>query len=297
MSGRHAYLIMAHHRFDILGAVLLDLDDYRNDIFLHVDKKASNYRPEKIVSNVRKANLYLAERIDVQWGGYSQIKCILMWLKNATETGEYDFYHFMVGVEFPLKNQNDIHKFFDNHIGYEFIGFDNADTDFYDRIKFNHFLNEYARSHNLINKGLNLLRLLCVRIQQFLHVDKTKEYKFKFRKGSANWSISDGLARLIVSKRDEIERVYKHSYCGDEIFVHTIVYNSEYWDRVYDREDEYHSSMRITTWKNKENRFYLSDLEYLLSCKRLFARKIDGEDAHELIDGILRNRDETSSSK
>ena len=39
MSGRHAYLIMAHHRFDILGAVLLDLDDYRNDIFLHVDRK------------------------------------------------------------------------------------------------------------------------------------------------------------------------------------------------------------------------------------------------------------------
>lgn len=36
---RHAYLIMAHNEPDILNKLLLLLDDERNDIFIHYDKK------------------------------------------------------------------------------------------------------------------------------------------------------------------------------------------------------------------------------------------------------------------
>ena len=295
MKGQHAYLIMAHHRFEILDAVLRDLDDSRNDIFLHIDKKAKDFDAKHIIKSVHKAGLYLTERMDVHWGGYSQIKCIMMLLDRATGAGEYDFYHFLVGVEFPLKSQEIIHSFFDSHIGYEFIGFDNDDKNYYERIRYDHFFNEYARSKNIIHIGLNGLRILMVRIQKKLRMDKTKDYPYEFKKGSANWSISDGLARLILSNKAEIEWIYKHSFCGDEVFVHTIVFNSEYWNRVYDPEDEYHSSMRITTWENKEHRFALPDIDYLLSSDRLFARKIDGEDALALIAEIVRRREETTA--
>lgn len=36
---KHAYLIMAHNEFDILEKQLILLDDYRNDIYIHIDKK------------------------------------------------------------------------------------------------------------------------------------------------------------------------------------------------------------------------------------------------------------------
>ena len=39
MTGKHAYLIMAHHRFDVLKMLLTDLDYKDNDIYLHIDKK------------------------------------------------------------------------------------------------------------------------------------------------------------------------------------------------------------------------------------------------------------------
>lgn len=36
---KHAFLIMAHNEYDILNKLLLLLDDERNDIFIHYDKK------------------------------------------------------------------------------------------------------------------------------------------------------------------------------------------------------------------------------------------------------------------
>ena len=40
-SNKHAYLIMCHTNFDQLMRLLELLDDERNDIYLHIDKKAT----------------------------------------------------------------------------------------------------------------------------------------------------------------------------------------------------------------------------------------------------------------
>lgn len=37
---RHGFLIMAHNNWRQLRTLLMLLDDSRNDIFLHIDKKA-----------------------------------------------------------------------------------------------------------------------------------------------------------------------------------------------------------------------------------------------------------------
>ena len=49
--------------------------------------------------------------------------------------------------------------------------------------------------------------------------------------------------------------------------------------------------MRVMTWEDEKNQYHLKDLNYLMGCKRLFARKIDGGDALRLIDGIKRSRE------
>ncbi len=36
---KHAYMIMAHHRPDLLQLLINSLDDERNDIIVHIDKK------------------------------------------------------------------------------------------------------------------------------------------------------------------------------------------------------------------------------------------------------------------
>lgn len=289
MNKRHAYLIMAHHKFEILKEVLRDLDDERNDIFLHVDIKAKNYDPYEIKAAVLKAKLYLTDRMDVRWGGYTQIACIMMLLKEASKKSAHSYYHFMVGVEFPLKSQQYIHDFFDRNQGYEFIGFD-YEASCMDRIQYYHPFNSCARNNNTFQKILNKFRIGSVFIQKVLHFNRVEGYDSRFMKGYANWSITHSLVCLIISKEEEIRKIYRHSFCGDEIFIHTIVYNSEFWDKVYDKNDEYHSAMRITTWKDPYNQFHVRDVNLLLGSNRLFARKIDGDDAIELIHRIKKYR-------
>ena len=283
---RHAYLIMAHHKFDILEEILKDLDDERNDIFLHIDKKAKNINIVNIKSKVARANLILTKRMNVYWGGYSQIECICMLLQTATEYCEHDYYHFMVGVEFPLKSQNYIHNFFEKNYGYEFIGFDNYDLIFLERVKFYHPFNSYARNNNFIGKILNKIRIASVKFQKTIGFSYNSRCDIEFKKGNANWSITHKLALYILSKRKEIKKIYRHSFCGDEIFIHTLVFNSNFWNVVYDKKDEYHSSMRMMTWTDSHNQYHICDLKELIESDRLFARKIDGDDALELIQMI-----------
>ena len=37
---KHAYLILAHHEPEVLQLLLTSLDDARNDIFLHIDRRS-----------------------------------------------------------------------------------------------------------------------------------------------------------------------------------------------------------------------------------------------------------------
>lgn len=291
MGGRHAYMIMAHHKFCILMELLKDLDDSRNDIFLHIDKKSKDFETESVCALVQNAHIYITERMDIHWGGFSQIQCILMLLERATKTGYHDYYHFLVGVEFPLKTQKYIHHFFDENQGYEFIGFDHEDKKYMERVKYYYLFNEYARNNTFFQKILNKISFGCVYIQKILHIDMTKRYSISFKKGNANWSITHDLAMFILSQKEEVTRIYKHSFCGDEVFIHTIVFNSDFYEKVYDIEDEYRSSMRTMTWKDTKNQYHLYDLNYLLGCGRLFARKLDGDDALKLIDNIKQYRE------
>ena len=66
--GKHAYLILAHNQFDLLSKLLRCLDDSRNDIFLHIDLKAS-FEREQLISVVKESNLYFTDRVSVRWGG------------------------------------------------------------------------------------------------------------------------------------------------------------------------------------------------------------------------------------
>lgn len=286
---KHAYLIMAHHRFDILEMILHDLDDERNDIFIHVDKKTKSFPVDELRKGVKFSHLYFTDRIKVNWGGFSQIKCELILLETALKKGSYQYFHLLCGVEVPLKSQDYIHQFFDEHKGYEFIGFDNAGM-FYDRVCYWHLFNEIWRKSGLIYDVLKKISNYAILLQRKMKIDFAKKYCLDFKKGNANWSISSELAKYIIANKKLIKKIFKHSFCADELFVHTLVYNSNFKNRVYDLKDEYRSVMRLSQWENEKNQYHLADIEILTNTERLFARKIDGDDAIELINAIIKGR-------
>ncbi len=288
---KFAYLIMAHHRFDVLKEILHDLDDERNSIYLHIDKKTIIKNIDELTSQIKKAKIVIVPRIKVYWGHFSQVECVVELLKRALESGYHDYYHLLVGVEFPLKSQDYIHSFFEKNKGKEFIGYDLSDSkDYLDRIKYYHFETKYARSEKRFSKHKKLVGQKLLDIQRRLRVNRLKMSEERYKKGYANWSITHDLARYLVEQYPKISKQYKHTFCGDEIIFHTLVYNSNYYQNVYDLKNEYRSAMRLTTWDNWKNQLTKKDLKSILESDKLFGRKFDTDDAVELIQYIKLNR-------
>ena len=89
-SQRHAYLILCHNNFKILQMLLSAIDDDRNDIYIHVDKKTVDIPFEDIRSavchspltyrtHVRELGWVLANkcRARTSIGGYKNTACLL----------------------------------------------------------------------------------------------------------------------------------------------------------------------------------------------------------------------------
>ncbi len=120
MMTRHAFLILAHDKFDILRILLGRLDDTRNDVFIHFDRKVGRI-PE--LKTERAGLFVLDRRIDVRWGGFSMVEAEEALFEAAVSRGPYGYYHLLSGVDLPIKSQDYIHGFFDRFQGKEFIGY------------------------------------------------------------------------------------------------------------------------------------------------------------------------------
>lgn len=279
---------MAHGSWEILKTLVSMLDDERNDIFLHIDKKSNLLAAHggdapccKEAANalvVVKAHLFVLEnRVDVRWGNLSQIKAEYALFEEALKHGPYAYYHLLSGQDLPIKTQDFIHHFFDEHQGTEFIGFTHGEEFEWDcRRKMMRYwiLTRFTRTKwgfvNAVTKRLD--KYLSLFLSLFLH-----RSKIDFAKG-ANWiSITQKCMEYVVSQKTFVMKRFNHTFCPDEFFVQTLVWNNpELRQSLYSETDEYEGCMRLIDW-NRGNPYVwtMADREELQASQRLFARKFD----------------------
>lgn len=289
---RHAYLIMAHNQFDFLEMLLKDIDDERNDIFLHIDKKSKLFSEEKAKGLITRGRLHFIPRKRINWGGYSIVNCILELLENAVSQGEHSFYHLLVGSEFPIKSQDEIHAFFDTHCNNEFIAFDEFDKSYIDRVKYYWPFVEFGRRKGKIAALEYIMNVKCIQLQKRMGVDLTKNIRIDFKKGNMNWSVTDELARYIVSQADILRKIYRHRFCCDEVFIHTLIYNNEFFKkRVYCwHGGTAETTFRMCQWDRPDNTYHIDDLQTLLDSGCFFARKLVGDEGKQIAKALIENR-------
>ena len=139
-------------------------------------------------------------------------------------------------------------------------------------------------------RGLRFAGRILLKIQKKIGINRLKYDGDYYKKGYANWSITDALARFFVEHSETIMRECRLSYLADEVCFHTLVYHSSFHSNIYDFEDEYHSAMRITSWTDPHNQLHYDDVPMLIDSNRLFARKFDDDRAIETINEIIRLR-------
>lgn len=66
---KHAFLISAHHQFEILGKMISLLDDDSCDFYIHIDRKTAGDPASYLKSMIKRSRLFFIDRIIVNWGG------------------------------------------------------------------------------------------------------------------------------------------------------------------------------------------------------------------------------------
>lgn len=231
---KHAFLIIAHNEYPVLEVLLSMLDDERNDIYLHIDKRATELFQQIKKVKMQKAGFYLIENpIKVYWGDISQVQVEYLLFETALSHGPYAYYHLLSGTDLPIKSQDYIHAFFQQNAGKEFVGFwqDAAHQRDLERKVFRYyfFTKRLKDKEHLLHGITALIRNLILAVQKISHY--RRKQTFEFKKGG-NWiSITENAVKYLLQYKEIVLNRMKYTLCADEIFIQTIL-----WTLLFEKE-------------------------------------------------------------
>ena len=270
MTMKHAYLIIAHHEPEILQLLISALDDERNDIYVHIDKKAPFDGGELYVQKSRL--VLLDNRRDARWGDFSLVEVEIALFKEAYKQGPYAYYHLLSGVDLPLRSQDYIHAYCAAHAGTEFIGFAQNVTEKELRWRSQHYF-LFAREFNTSCCWKRALRCLFVKMQDIIGY---RRIRMEVKKGAQWCSVTHDFAGYLLLHEKEIHKYFHHTYCPDELFIQTLCWNSDFRRRVHSLTDEFEGCKRYIKWVNGELLpFTCEDINDMQNSARWFARKFN----------------------
>ncbi len=286
---KHAFLIMAHNNWELLGRLVEKLDHSSNSIYIHIDKKSEV--PQAVWSEIRlkckKTQVTFVERYNVNWGGYSQINITLRLFEEALK-GQHDYYHVLSGIDFPIKSMEDIYAFFEKNKGYEFVHFctdefTKANTDRYAQY---HFLQESVGRRT--TGILYYIEKISVLVQKrVLKINRAKKYEDIVFKCGSNWcSLSKECVSYVLKQEREIKKMFSNSCCCDEVYLQTTIYNSKFKQLIFKDNDTSKlgvDNLRAIDWERGNPYVYQEDdYDSLVQSNNLFCRKVsDNEPKYE----------------
>ena len=298
MGQKHAYLIMAHNKFGQLGRLLKALDNEDNTLFVHIDKKSNDFDLDilnELKAQAVKSNIYIYNEISVYWSHFSQVQCELFLLKKAVNKDKFAYYHLLRGMDFPIKSQEYIHKFFEQNAGKEFVDYQRTFLKKHkdiilDRVRYYHPFRKYCRFFkcNDINTFFRLSDKLVAYMQKFIGIDLVKKNKLEIGFGSQWFSITDEFAKYVLNNSDFINKHFRYCNCPDELVIQTLLKMSPFICNLYrETTDDFYGNMRLIDFhRGNPYTYHSSDIEEIKKSKYLFVRKID-EDVDRNIEELI----------
>lgn len=285
---KHAYLIISHNEFEVLEKLIELLDDERNDIYVHIDKKVKNIPS----LNCRQSKLYVLntqERMDVRWGSIRQLQVECRLFEIAHNNGHYQYYHLISGVHLPLKSQDYLHRFFDSCYPQEVIQTmpTNEEEITFKLKRYHLFVNNYMNP----NKTIRLIDKLLWRAVLFMEkrLNIQRRNKLPHIK-SANWaSLTEDAISFILEKKESLLKEYRLTFCADEFYKGSLLYRNQDKFKIKDLPE----LLAVKFHRGNPLAYNSKDVDALLNSDYLFGRKFSSSDitAAEKIVSFLRNGD------
>lgn len=125
----------------------------------------------------------------------------------------------------------------------------------------------------------NLIKSIAYRLE-YIANKINKRSDESFRKGSEWVSITDDFCRYLIGKKNWIFKRFRYTFCGDEIFLQTVLWNSPYKENIYALDDEFNGCQREIIWEDDNPHVWGSspnDIDILRKSNKLFARKFSSK--------------------
>lgn len=302
---KHAYLFMIHGDFESTYVCMSLLDDERNDIYIHMDKKTKEETflavKNRVAKVVKRSEVHYIKRRRVDWGMFNMVEVTIDLLREAIK-GHYDYYHLLSGSDIPLQDVDTIHRFFEDNQGKEIISFNRKEISGESLKRIRYYYPKKTRG---------LWYRVFMKLQRKLNINRIRTDMI-YQKGSNWFSITDELARYVVSMEKQVKKMFCHTRTSDEVFLQTLVMNSKFADRIYDKSFEDHDrrtsentkalgNMRYLIWDTVSDghpiNLSMKNLPTLEQTKALFGRKFDWNQDSEIICYIYKKLKQKEWSK
>lgn len=297
---RHAYLIIAHHHFDMLQRLIAALDSEHADFYIHINKSVPNVDEKSILSSAVKSRAQIFRKYKITWGADTQIRCELFLMEQAAKE-HYDYYHLLSGVDIPLRTGDEILRFFETQEKSFLEVKQEADlTGTLDRVRyyypFQPLIGRQKRDRGLKYALLDQLDYESVKIQKLLHVDRTKHAPFAYCRGGNWFSITHDLLALALEKKKLIRKYFYSTMNADELFLQCVAMASPLKERIITQ------NLRLVDWVRTEHggcsphTFTMEDWDMLTCSDKLFARKFDPDIDRNVIDALYARLEQMENS-
>jgi hypothetical protein len=230
---RYACLIVTYTSAELTIRTIKKLDNGDFDFYIHLDKKVdiNTHRELFDMPNV----IFIKERIDVKWAGYTVVQASLNGLKEIAASGkEYAFINLLSGQDYPLKSADYISNFLSKQVGKQLIKHWDFETEWeeaFQRIHKYHFTDTVFKGRYILQRAINSM------------VKRKPPTDLRFYGTSSTfWTLSPECAFYVmdyIKARPKFERFLKFTWGSDEFIFQTIIMNSHWKDQVHNNNYRY----------------------------------------------------------
>lgn len=206
-------------------------------VYIHFDRKTviTDNQKEKLDTD----STVLISKYDVKWGSYSIVKATIDLMKIALQNEDNTYFHLISGQDWPLKSPQQIYDFFENsnQIFMNYWPAISMKKTGEPEIWWTKYYFNYDQINRRTTFGKVYHRLLLL-IQTILRVNKLKKYDLNdsYIYAGQEWVDipRDALEYAIdyYENHPELEKIFSTSFCSDEMWLQTILCNSEYKERI-----------------------------------------------------------------